>query len=284
MPYQHTPVLSNEVLEYLNPASGKVFIDCTLGGGGHTEKFKIENSKLKIIGMDRDLDAIEFAKQKLSKYHNIFYIHDNFSNIKKYVKSKVDGILFDLGVSSYQINEASRGFSLQKDGPLDMRMDQKQKLTADGIVNGYSAQELERIFRAYGEERYAGRIARAVVRSRPVKSTLGLKEVVEKAIPNWRKRESVTRIFQALRIAVNSELENLSKALIDAATLLRPGGRIVVISYHSLEDRIVKHAFRDFVKDGMLKTLSKKPIRPGEPETSENPRAASARLRAAEKI
>jgi len=284
MPYQHTPVLSNEVLEYLNPASGKVFVDCTLGGGGHAEKLKTQNSKLKIIGIDRDLDAIEFAKQKLSKYDDIIYIHDNFSNIKKHIKSKVDGILFDLGVSSHQINEASRGFSLQKDGPLDMRMDQKQKLTADEIVNGYPVKELERIFREYGEERFAGRIARAVVKSRPVKSTLGLKEVVEKAIPTWRKRESVSRIFQALRIAVNSELESLIKALIDAVDLLRPGGRIVVISYHSLEDRIVKHTFRDFAKDDILKTLSKKPVRPGEPEISGNPRAASARLRAAEKI
>jgi len=288
IPYQHTPVLSDKVLEYLNPASGKVFIDCTLGGGGHTDKLKIHpdsiGTKLKIIGMDRDLDAIEFAKQKLSKYDDIIYIHDNFSNIKKHVKSKVDGILFDLGVSSYQINEASRGFSLQKDGPLDMRMDQSQKLTAGEIVNNYPVKELERIFWEYGEERFARRIAQAVIKSRKIDSTFKLKELIEKAIPTWRKRESVTRIFQALRIAVNSEMENLRIALKESIALLRPGGRMVVISYHSLEDRIVKHTFRDFVKDGILKSLTKKPIRPTAQETDKNPRAGSAKLRAAEKI
>ena len=288
IPYQHTPVLSDKVLEYLNPASGKVFIDCTLGGGGHTDKLKIHpdsiGTKLKIIGMDRDLDAIEFAKQKLSKYDDIIYIHDNFSNIKKHVKSKVDGILFDLGVSSYQINEASRGFSLQKDGPLDMRMDQSQKLTAGEIVNNYPVKELERIFWEYGEERFARRIAQAVIKSRKIDSTFKLKELIEKAIPTWRKRESVTRVFQALRIAVNSEMENLRIALKESIALLRPGGRMVVISYHSLEDRIVKHTFRDFVKDGILKPLTKKPIRPTAQETDKNPRAGSAKLRAAEKI
>jgi len=317
--------MAKEVLEYLKPAAGKIFVDATLGGGGHTEAilssppliplsikdgegeepsvheripspFSMErgmNSPTKsgkkgvrIFGIDRDLDALEAAKQKLKNYTNIEFIHDNFANIKKHIKRKVDGVLFDLGVSSYQIDDTSRGFSLQKDGPLDMRMDQRQKLTAFDIVNTRPAEELARIFREYGEERFAKRISNAVCATRNVKkigTTFELKEIIEKAIPTWRKRESVTRVFQALRIAVNSELENLEKALNDAVSILKPGGRIVVLSYHSLEDRIVKRTFRKFKGDGIINILTKKPIRPSEEESRENPRARSAKLRAAEK-
>jgi 16S rRNA (cytosine1402-N4)-methyltransferase len=231
---------------------------------------------VRVIAFDQDLEAIEAARQKLAEYSNIEYIRDNFSNIKKHVKEKVDGFLFDLGVSSYQIDEATRGFSFQKDGPLDMRMDRGQKLTAGEIVNRFPAGEIERIIRDYGEERFARRIAGAIAEKRPLHTTFELKEIVEKAIPTWRKRESVSRVFQALRIAVNSELENLQKALKDSVELLRPGGRIVVISYHSLEDRIVKHAFRGFA-------LTKKPVLPSAEEIASNPRAKSAKLRAAEK-
>jgi 16S rRNA (cytosine1402-N4)-methyltransferase len=288
-PYQHTPVMAKEVIEYLKPDKGKVFVDCTLGGGGHAEAILKALTPLspspsgrggekgvRVIAFDQDLEAIEAARQKLAEYSNIEYIRDNFSNIKKHVKEKVDGFLFDLGVSSYQIDEAPRGFSFQKDGPLDMRMDRGQKLTANEIVNRFPAGEIERIIRDYGEERFARRIARAIVEKRPLNATFELKEIVEKAIPTWRKRESVSRVFQALRIAVNSELENLQKALKDSVELLRPGGRIVVISYHSLEDRIVKHAFRGFA-------LTKKPVLPSAEEIASNPRAKSAKLRAAEK-
>ena len=279
--------MAGEVVEYLNPAPGKVFVDATLGGGGHAEKLKSKNSKIRIYGFDQDAEAIAAAKARLAEYQNIAYIHDNFANIKEHVKEKVNGILFDLGVSSFQIDEASRGFSLQKDGPLDMRMDRGQKLTAADIVNNYTADELTRIFTEYGEERFAKRISNAICEMRNAKmieTTFKLKEIIEKAIPTWKKRESVTRIFQALRIAVNHELDSLQRAIGDAIELLKPGGRLVVISYHSLEDRIVKQRFRDGAKNGRLKLLTKKPRLAAEAELAENPRARGAKLRAAEKI
>jgi 16S rRNA (cytosine1402-N4)-methyltransferase len=255
-------------------------VDCTLGGGGHTEEIKIQNPKSKIYGIDLDQEALEAARIRLAKFENIEFIHDNFRNIKKFVREKVDGILFDLGVSSHQIQEARRGFSLQKDGPLDMRMDPSQNLTAKDILNRSNQDKLQKIFREFGEERFAHRIAKAIVRKRGVEeinTTLELKKIVEKAIPTWRKRESVTRIFQALRIAVNQELDNLKTALDHAIDLLKPGGRIAVISYHSLEDRIAKHTLKK------LKVLTKKPLLPSADEISSNPRARSAKLRAAEK-
>jgi 16S rRNA (cytosine1402-N4)-methyltransferase len=282
--YQHIPVMAGEAAEYLQPAAGKIIVDCTLGGGGHAEKLEAQNSKVKIIGMDRDGEAIAAARERLAGFDNIEYVHDNFSNLKRHVKEKVDGFLFDLGVSSYQIDAPARGFSLQQDGPLDMRMDKGQGLTAADILNHSGVEELESIFRDLGEERFARRIARAVVSHLPVETTFQLKAIVEKAIPTWRKRESVTRIFQALRIAVNSEIESLKTALRDSIPLLKSGGRIVVLSYHSLEDRVVKHLFRELSKDGILKVLTKKPVGAGPDEVNANPRSKSAKLRAAEKI
>jgi 16S rRNA (cytosine1402-N4)-methyltransferase len=282
IPYQHEPAMAGEVLEYLKPAAGKIFVDATLGGGGHTAALTG-----KVFAFDQDAEAIAAAKQKLSAHKNITYIHDNFASLKKHIKEKVDGVLFDLGVSSYQIDEPSRGFSLQKDGPLDMRMDQRQKLTAFDIVNTWPAEELARIFREYGEERFAKRIGNAICLTRNAKkiqTTFELKEIIENAIPTWRKRESVARVFQSLRITVNSELENLEKALNDAVSILKPGGRIVVLSYHSLEDRIVKRTFRKFKGDGILEVLTKKPVGPSEEESRKNPRARSAKLRAGEKM
>lgn len=282
--YQHAPVMAKEAVEYLKPAAGKVLVDATLGGGGHAEKLR---AGLRVIAFDRDADAISAAKTRLSRYENITYIRDSFTNLKKHIKQKIDGILFDLGVSSYQIDEPSRGFSFQQDGPLDMRMDQNQKLTASDIVNHFSSRELEQIFRNYGEERFSKRISNAICATRNAKkiqTTFELKGIVEKAIPSWKKRDSVARVFQSLRIAVNDELENLRNGLKDAIDILKPGGRIVVLSYHSLEDRIVKHAFRGKAKEGVLKVLTKKPIIPGRKEIEENPRAKSAKLRAAEKL
>ncbi len=287
MQYKHIPVLLKESIELLNPKEGKTFVDCTLGGGGHTEEIKIRNPKSEIIGIDVDQDALDAAKERLAKYKNIEYVKDNFKNIKNIVKEPVDGILFDLGVSSYQIDEASRGFSVQKDGALDMRMDKSQKLTAEEIVNNFKPDELEGIFSEYGEERFSRRIAKAIVAKREIhtlRTTFQLKEIIEEAIPTWRKRESVTRIFQALRIAVNRELGNLKTALQDAIELLAPGGRIAVISYHSLEDRIVKQIFRKAKGDGKILILTKKPVRPSAGEISSNPRAKSAKLRAGERI
>jgi len=291
MVFKHIPVLLNEVTEYLNPQPGKIYIDCTLGGAGHTEallqKSQTQISKSKIYGFDLDKEALQAAKDKVSRFDNIEYIQDNFKNIKNHIEEKVDGILLDLGVSSHQIDGPSRGFSIQKDGPLDMRMDQATKLTAKEIVNNFRQEELQKIFKEFGEERFAHRIAKAIVRERTkenITTTGQLKGIVEKAIPTWKKRESVTRIFQSLRISVNQELDNLKTALIDAIDLLNTGGRLVVISYHSLEDRIVKHTLRNAAKDKRLTVLTKKPIYPQEAETSSNPRARSAKLRAGERI
>ncbi|MFA4844665.1 MAG: 16S rRNA (cytosine(1402)-N(4))-methyltransferase RsmH [Candidatus Margulisiibacteriota bacterium] len=283
-PYQHTPVMAREVVELLAPADGKTIVDCTLGGGGHTYNLKLQTSNLKIIGFDQDTEAITAAKEKLKQFDGITYIHDNFSQLKKYLKEPVDGFLFDLGVSSYQINTPARGFSLQHDGPLDMRMDPGGAMTAADLANHYSLEELTQIIGEYGEERFAGRIARSIVKSRPLSTTGQLKELIEKAIPTWRKRESVTRVFQGLRIAVNDELNVLKSALSDSIALLKPGGRIVVIAYHSLEDRIAKHTFREAAQDGKLKVLTKRPLAATEAEREENPRARSAKLRAAEKL
>ncbi len=289
--YQHTPVLADETVQFLAPAPGKTLVDATLGGGGHSLKIKSQNPKVKIIGFDQDDDALAAARENLAQYPDITYIHDNFSHLNKQIKEKVDGILFDLGVSSFQLDEGGRGFSLRQDGPLDMRMDKSAKLTAADIVNSWPAEELTRIFYEYGEEKFAKRIAQAIekVRNedrgmRNIRTTFELKEIIEKAIPTWKKRESVTRIFQALRIAVNNELNVLEQALDQAIELLKPGGRLVAISYHSLEDRTVKRAFRGAAQNGILQLLTKKPVRAGAAELAANPRANSAKLRAAEKL
>jgi len=285
--FQHTPVLLNESIELLNLKAGGTYVDGTLGGGGHTEKIKAQNSNIKVIGIDQDTEALAAAKERLAKFANIEYIHDNFGNLKNILKEPVDGILLDLGISSYQIDEASRGFSIRQDGPLDMRMDKTGKLTAQAILHQYSEEELVKIFSEYGEERFSKRIARAICQKRDEKlllSTFELKEIIENSIPTWKKRESVTRIFQALRIAVNQELDNLKTALQDGIELLKPGGRIVVLSYHSLEDRIVKQTFRAAKQDGKLKILTKKPVYATEAEANSNPRAKSAKLRAGEKL
>ncbi|MFA6548486.1 MAG: 16S rRNA (cytosine(1402)-N(4))-methyltransferase RsmH [Candidatus Margulisiibacteriota bacterium] len=277
--FHHIPVLLKEAIELLNVKDGGTYVDCTLGGGGHTDA--IVTPGVRVFAFDQDTDAIAAAKEKLSAFDNITYVHDNFSNLKKHIKTPVDGIFFDLGVSSYQIDAGKRGFSIREDGPLDMRMDQAQELTAEEIINHYPQSELEKIFFEFGEERFSRRIAAVIIKSRPLKTTFALKAVIEKAIPTWKKRESVTRIFQALRIAVNQELENLKLALRDGIDLLSPAGRIVVIAYHSLEDRIVKQTFRDTAG---LKVLTKKPLLAGEDEIALNSRAKSAKLRAGEKL
>jgi 16S rRNA (cytosine1402-N4)-methyltransferase len=286
-----------ETIDYLNLKAGGTYVDCTLGGGGHTKNIKLQTSfgpsyvndlrtrsNLKIIGFDQDKEALAAAKETLARFDNIVYVNDNFANLKKHVTEKVDGVLFDLGVSSSQIDQPRRGFSVQNDGPLDMRMDQGQKLTAAEIINNYSEEQLIKIFFEYGEEKFSKRIAKAIrlaTGNRRLATTAELKEIIEQAIPTWKKRESVTRIFQALRIAVNNELAVLKSALTDAIDLLKPGGRIVVLAYHSLEDRIVKQTFRQATE---LKILTKKPITASAAELSFNPRSKSAKLRAAEKI
>ncbi len=294
MPFQHTPVLLKETIEFITPQRGGTFVDCTLGGGGHAKAISellTPNSELltpnsELIAFDQDQDAIEAAKKNLAQFTNIIYIQDNFRNLKKHIKEPINGILFDLGVSSWQIDEASRGFSIQQDGPLDMRMDKRQNLDAESIINSYPIEELTKIFFEFGEERFSRRIARAIEKERainPIKTTGQLKTVIEEATPGWKKRETLSRIFQALRIAVNQELESLQAALNDAINLLAPGGRIIVLSYHSLEDRIVKNTFKQAKQDGKLNILTKKPVTANEEEINLNSRARSAKLRAAEK-
>lgn len=274
-----------ETRSLLAPRPGQVFVDSTLGFGGHAEA--LLKSGAEVVGIDRDQEAVSAVQERLSGYPGIKVIRDNFANIGQIIKEPVDGILFDLGVSSYQIDEAKRGFSIRFDGPLDMRMDQSQKLTAAEIVNNWPEEELARIFKEYGEERFAKRIGAAICDMRNanrIETTYQLKAIVEKAIPTWRKRESITRVFQALRIAVNSELENLKQALSACPDILKPGGRLVVISYHSLEDRMVKWFLREKEKSGILKILTKRPKVAGEAEIKSNPRARSAKLRGAVKV
>lgn len=311
--FSHRSVMSEEVVRYLGCRPGGVYLDGTIGGGGHTlEILKATEPAGRVIGIDRDGEAVAAAARFLSPYgERVTVVRENFSEIKSVVANEgiaaVDGIVLDLGVSSHQLDTASRGFSFQRDELLDMRMDRGQALTAADVVRDESVEALERIFRVYGEERYARRIARAVVRAREageIKTTVELARVIERATAKKRggAREKIhpaTRVFQALRIFVNDELGALKKALKDGVEVLAPGGRYVVISFHSLEDREVKNFFRESSKDcicppsfpvctcdasASLKVLTRRVVKPGADEVESNPRARSARLRAAEKI
>ncbi len=309
--FEHIPVLLKESIDFLSPKPNGIYIDATLGGGGHSiEILKRTKGKARLIGIDRDEEAVKAAKKKIQEASfKADFIKDNFGNIKKIVKeldiSSIDGILFDLGISSYQIDAPERGFSLRTDGPLDMRMDASLEVSAEDLVNKLEADELKKIIKEFGEERFAGRIANAIARSRrekPIKSTFELKDIIEKALlpgPPKQKLDGVTRTFQALRIKVNKELDNLNQGLNDSIDMLRKNGRIVIISYHSLEDRIVKNRFKMEAKDCIcppkfpkcicghkrkLKMLTGKPIQPSKEEIERNPRSRSAKLRAAEKV
>ncbi len=274
----HIPVLKKEVLQYLDPKPNENFIDCTLGQGGHAIGILERNKPNgKVLGIELDKDI--FDKLSLSKIDRLILVSDSYVNLKEIVKKSkftpINGILFDLGMSSWHLEESGRGFTFLKDEPLDMRYNLDNDLSAGKILNNYSQKEIEKIFKQYGEERFAKRLARRIVEQRPIKSTFQLAEIIRKS-----KIYSPNRIFQALRIAVNNELENLKKGLIQAVEVLKPGGRIVVISFHSLEDRIVKN----FFKDSNLKVLTKKPVISSPEEIKINPRSRSAKLRAAVRI
>jgi 16S rRNA (cytosine1402-N4)-methyltransferase len=309
MEFKHISVLLEEVLENLNIKQEGIYVDCTLGGAGHSsEILKRLNSEGLLIGIDQDLEALAFAKKKLEQYDNIKYIHSNFHNIKEVLDSidieKVDGILMDLGVSSYQLDNAERGFSYMKDAPLDMRMNSEDTRTAYDVVNEYSKEELMRILREYGEEKFTPRVADRICRYRenkPIETTLELAEIVAQAIPKKFQKNGhpAKKTFQAIRIEVNKELEILNKAIEDSIEKLNDGGRIAIITFHSLEDRIVKTTFNrlnnpctcpsDFPicacgKVPTIKLVCRKPIEPSELEKSENSRSKSAKLRVAEKI
>ncbi|MCI6965932.1 16S rRNA (cytosine(1402)-N(4))-methyltransferase RsmH [bacterium] len=309
--FHHIPILRDTVVSLLEPKRGGIFVDGTLGGGGHAEAVLEQLPQDgKLYGIDRDGAAIEAASARLARFSEAFTaIRGNFFDMKQLLAqqgvTEVDGILLDLGVSSYQLDTPERGFSYHEDAPLDMRMDSSAPFSAYDVVNGYSAEELTRIIREYGEERYASRVANAIVRERekaPLDSTVRLAEIVKLALPAPARREPqhpARRTFQALRIEVNGELAGLSQALTDAHDLLRSGGVLAVITFHSLEDRITKQTFRTFEnpctcdprapmctcgKTPTAKALTKKPIVADETELEENPRARSAKLRAIRKL
>lgn len=278
----HIPVLQKEVIEYLDPKPNENFIDCTLGEAGHAAAILEKTGpKGKLLGIDFEI--------RVKSQERLILAKGNFANLKEIVKeskfSQVNGILFDLGLSSWHLEESGRGLSFQKNEPLDMRFDQNNQLTAERICNYWSFQEIEKILREYGQEQFSRQIAKEIIEARkfrPLKTTNRLVEIIKKATPGRfrQKINPATKTFQALRIAVNDELNNLKKALPEALEVLKSGGRLAVISFHSLEDKIVK----DFFKQNSLQVLIKKPITPTLEEIKNNPRSRSAKLRVAKKL
>jgi 16S rRNA (cytosine1402-N4)-methyltransferase len=289
----HIPVLLEETIEALNVQPGGRYIDCTIGPGGHAAAI-LEHSSPggQLLGVDADPKAIKIARTRLEAYANsILLVNQNFAELRaicmKYGFFPVHGILFDLGLSSVQLEHNNRGFSFQHDALLDMRLSPSQEITAAIIINASPERQLAHLIKAYGEERYSQQIARQIVRQRPITTTLQLAGVIEQAVGGRRGRiHPATKTFQALRVAVNQELEHLESALRQAIDLLDLGGRLVVISYHSLEDRIVKNFMRQEAsgEKAILRLVNKKVITPSRAEAQSNPRSRSAKLRAAERI
>ncbi len=293
---QHVPVLLDEALEYLNVRPGGVYVDATLGLAGHSSAIaKRLGAKGRLICFDRDPQAMEAAKARLeevraeigSEMPEVIFEPRAFSEASSLIKPEsLDGLLADFGVSSLQLDEAHRGFSFRSDGPLDMRMDTRSGETAEQVVNQEDENELADLIYEFGEERRSRRIARAIVRARPITTTAELARVVSAAAPSMKgdKIHPATRTFQALRIRVNDELGEIRTLLQSAPSLLKPGGRLVLISFHSLEDRLVKDAFREAGREKIFEVLTKKPVVAGEQEEMRNPRSRSAKMRAVEKI
>lgn len=307
--FSHIPVLVRQVVEVLKPGPGKRFLDGTVGGGGHSEQILIESSPNgRVLGLDRDDEAIAAASERLGRFEGRFVARQgSFAEARDFLSQlgwqAVDGVILDLGISSHQVDSPERGFSFRTSSKLDMRMDRSASLDAQQIVNTFSQEELERIFRDYGEEPRARRIARAVVaarQTRPFQSTSDLVELIERIKGRPRRdHHPATQVFQALRIAVNQELKHLEYFLESGYETLLPGGRMAIISFHSLEDRLVKTAFRKWSRDCIcppralrcvcgwsrkVSLLTKKPLVPTADEMNRNPRARSAKLRAVERI
>jgi 16S rRNA (cytosine1402-N4)-methyltransferase len=305
----HEPVLAAEIVELFGPAleRGGVFVDGTLGRAGHALRILDEYTGVELIGIDRDPDALEESRANLAAHQErVRLVRDDFTNLSSALErlgdAPVRGVLLDLGVSSPQLDEAERGFSFRNEGPLDMRMNPEASLSASEVVNDYDVRELERVIRTYGEERFARRVAQAIERARPIENTTTLAEVVREAIPAATRRTGghpARRTFQAIRIEVNGELDQLRSVLPQAVDVLDPGGRLAVLSYHSLEDRIVKRFFADEARgcvcppdfpvctcgaEAKLRQVTRKAKRPSAEEESRNPRASAARLRVAEKL
>jgi 16S rRNA (cytosine1402-N4)-methyltransferase len=314
---RHTPVLLQEVVGFLFPEGpsyfpkgptslpegpgglGRVYLDATLGDGGHAEAILQASAPTgRLIGMDRDQEAVKVALERLSEYGDrVILAHEHFARMADVLEQhhiqKVDGIIFDLGVSSRQLMQADRGFSFQFDGPLDMRMDRSQPIMAEELIRRLSEKELADIIFRYGQERWSRRIAKAIVQARKrqsIKTTRELVEIIQRVVPRGRSHfrlHPATRTFQALRIAINQELDHLEAALDEACRLLNFGGRLCVIAFHSLEDRIVKQTLRRLSSQaggGMMRILTRKPLQPSPAEIRANPRSRSAKLRAAERI
>ncbi len=307
----HIPVLLREVLDFLNPKEDGVYIDATLGLGGHTMGIlEACSGRCKVIGMDMDCDAIEIASNRLKHFRkNITYVNKNFIYIDSVVSElgtdKIDGIIADIGISSYQLESSGRGFSFLRNEPLDMRMDPGAQFTAFDLVNELSYEELANLIYKLGEEKFSRKIAKTIIRHRkekPIRTSAELAAIVSNAIPKKfhpKRIHPATKTFQALRIAVNNELENLEVFINKAVKILKPGGRLVIISFHSLEDRIVKRTFKKLGagctcppdlpecicgNKSILKILTKQPITPTKHELEQNPRARSSKMRVGEKI
>lgn len=310
MEFKHFSVMLNETAEGLNIKPNGVYVDGTMGGGGHSYEILSRGDDVRLIGIDRDIEAIHASEQRLREFESRFLaVNENFSRIKSVLKrleiEKIDGAVLDLGVSSYQIDNEERGFSYMHDAKLDMRMDRTSPKSAYDVINGYSVSELTRIFYEYGEEKWSKRIAEFIEEKRkkgPVKTTGELVEIIKAAVPQGARKEGshpAKRVFQAVRIEVNGELSILKSALEDFLDVLNPGGRLCVITFHSLEDRIVKRVFADKAKGCKcppefpvcvcggkpeIKIITKKPVLPSEEELKINSRSKSAKLRIAEKI
>lgn len=303
--FHHISVLHDACIEGLRIKPDGVYIDATLGGAGHASSIAKRLTSGRLYGLDRDDDALAAAAERLAPYRDrVTLIKTDFRDMASHVKGPVDGVLFDLGVSSFQLDEPERGFSYMQDAPLDMRMDRTAGITAYHVVNEYPREDLKRIIADYGEERFAGPVAAAIVKARdmkPIETTLELAGIVASAIPNAKRERQhpAKRTFQAIRIAVNDELAAVEEGVWAAVDLLAPGGRVLVITFHSLEDRIVKNVFRklsngctcppDFPvcvcgAKPVIRIVNHKPILPSEEEMEKNPRARSAKLRIAEKI
>lgn len=308
--FRHVPVMLEECMQALNLGNGKIYVDCTLGGGGHSQEI-LRRTDGRLIAVDKDEDAIQAASQRLAEFgKRVTYVKSDYCDVPYILEQagveKVDGVLMDLGVSSYQLDHMERGFSYRgEDAPLDMRMDRSQELTAAEVVNTYDERKLTEILREYGEEKFARNIAGNIVQARAAKrlETCGeLVEIVYRSIPAAARRTGghpAKRTFQAIRIEVNGELEHLKQAVVDWSRALKPDGRIAVITFHSLEDRIVKHAFRDLEIDCVcdkrlpvcvcgkvqeLEVLTKKPIEASAEELERNSRSQSAKLRVAKRV
>lgn len=294
----HIPVMLNEAISHLKLGPGKTIVDATCGTGGHSLAILEQIMPAgRLIAIDRDKESLEVTKKRLVKYRgSCEFVHGNFAQIDTFLKNlkikKIDGILFDLGISSFQLSDSRRGFSFQADAPLDMRLDRESYISAYDLINNLNEEEISKLLWNFGEERWHRRIARLIVEERqrhPISTTQQLVSIVFKAVPSryrykYQRIHPATRTFQAVRIAVNRELEILEAAIEKAVALLDKGGRICVISFHSLEDRITKHTFKRLSSSGLIEIITPKPLTPAQAEIEANPLSRSAKLRAAQKI